>query len=261
LLSFLILGTALVGIYIFDPLQTKLIPSDQGFAIYVSTNVNVTAVQLALRNWGDQPLVSVLVWCECPKDPFNVMMILPFTVTSGYAPWPWPLIPSPGVWHFVNDGNATSIVYNSTQVNASYGFFQTSFPVRNYYLTSRRGIETLQIQLNTGVGGTPTFEKLFNQLGVGFVTLHSISVYITIPASARDLQAFPETSSRKPLPKSLTGNTIVDSIQWDLTERATITLSYVDDDVAGSYEAVLIIGSIVLGAGVSEGLDLLMKKT
>jgi hypothetical protein len=78
----LLLGIVLVGPYVSDPFQTNLIPSKQGFAVFVPLGVTVPEVDLVLKNWGD-PLVSVLVYCNCPKYAFNVIIVLPFTVTSG----------------------------------------------------------------------------------------------------------------------------------------------------------------------------------
>jgi hypothetical protein len=248
----LLLGIVLVGSYYLDPFQTNLIPSRQGFALFVPEALTVSEVDLVLKNWGE-PLVSVIVFCNCPNDAFNVIIVLPFTITSGLAEWPWPLNPAPSRWQLADDGRGSkesSIVYNSVQMNKSFNFFQTSFPVTRDYLTSKRGVQSIFIQLDTG-WDVSKVGNLSQSLNVTNINLNSIKVYVTVPASAREISAFPETSSRKPLPQYLTGNTVVDSIEWDLTQRKTVTLSYVDDAEQSMYEGALIIGSLLLGAGVS----------
>jgi hypothetical protein len=41
---------------------------------------------------------------------------------------------------------------------------------------------------------------IYESLNVRKIDLDSIRVYVSVPASAREIEAFPETSSRKPLP-------------------------------------------------------------
>jgi hypothetical protein len=252
----LLLGIVLVGSYVLDPFQTNLIPSKQGFALFVPRGLAVSEVDLVLKNWGD-PLVSVLVYCNCPNYAFNAIIVLPFTVTNGFAKWPWPLNPAPSRWQLADDGRGSeesSILYNSVQMNKSFSYFQTSFPVTRDYLTSKRGIQSIFIQLDTGFD-MRYIANLSQSLNVTNINLDSIKVYVTVPASAREISAFPETFSRKPLPQRLTGNTVVDSIEWVLTQRKTVSLSYVDGDIADPYETILIVGSIILGAGVSQYLE------
>ena len=255
---FLILGGCVVGAYILDPFQTNFTPSKTGFGIFVPKGITVSEADLILKNWGT-PLVSVIVYCNCPSYRFNVSIVLPFTVTSGLATWPWSLNPPPTRWDLANDGRGmseSSVLYNSVQVNGT-GYFQTSFVVRPYYLTSNRGFDSIFIQLNPDWSLSPDFMK---QLNVTNAHLDSIKVYVTVPASARQIQAFPETGSRTILPQSLTGNAVVDSMEWDLTQRKTVYLSYVDANVAWCYESALIVGSIMLGAAVSEYIDYLIRR-
>jgi len=248
-------------VYILDPFQTSFVSSKTGFGVFVPREVTVTEVDLVLSNWGSNLLASVVVYCNCPTYRFNVSITLPFTVTSGLAQWPWPLNPPPSRWQLADDGRGTgesSVVYDLIQVNGT-GYFQTSFPVAPYYLTSIRGLDSIFIQLDAPITATQSFMNYLGYLNVTLANLTSIKVYVTVPVSATQIQAFPETGSRTILPQNLTGNTIVDSMEWDLTQRKTVTLSYVDGNVAGGYQATLIVGSIILGAGVSEFLDYVMK--
>jgi hypothetical protein len=165
-------------------------------------------------------------------------------------------------WTVESGDVGSSIVNASLRLTPPYLlYFQTSLAVAkdHDYLTSIRGIETMVLQLDNGVLWTNSFANFAGKLGVDSVSIPSLSVYVVLPASARDIQSFPETSQRKPLPYYLTSNATVDSIEWDLAGPTTITLSYVDDTVAGQFELYLVVGSILLGAAISEGLDLAIK--
>jgi len=97
---------------------------------------------------------------------------------------------------------------------------------------------------------------LQRQLQVGFATLpvESMEVYITVPNSAENLQAFPEPNSRTPFFRR-SDNQTINSIQWVLKERKTITLSYVDQQTTSLYEFSVLLGGLLLGTGVSGFLN------
>ena len=134
------------------------------------------------------------------------------------------------------------------------------FRVERTFEASSRGIQTIVLPLEAGVGGPdfPEIEHLQRQLQVGFVTppVESMEVYIGIPISAQNLQAFPESSSRAPFFRR-SDNQTINSIRWVLNDRKTITLSYVDRQIATFYEFSIIFGGLLLGTGVSGILNLL----
>ncbi len=260
---FVVLGPLLLAFYFFPFLlgeQTKLMSSQNGLGVYASGDMKVNAMALALDVNETPPLLGLTIWCHCQNNPYNVMVTLPFRITSGNATWPWTLMPSPRNWSYNETGNAASIVYAAVSVDQSYGFFQAVFSLDRTFLESVRGVETIVLQLARPVGGTDAFNQLFSRLKVGFETVPIIDVYVDLPGSSRDIQAFPDTSTRDLLPPELAGNNTVDTIAWHLSERQTITLSFVDENVASRYDTWLVVGSIVAGADISILIGYLRKR-
>jgi hypothetical protein len=262
-IGLILLGPFLLGLY-FCPWilgdQAEAIASDNGLSVYASGDVNVTNVAIAVNLNTTTPLLGLTIWCSCKSHIFNILTTLPFHVTAGFARWPWNVTPTPTPWSFTYVGRAASIVYSQIVVDQDNALFQAIFPVDPLYLSSDRGSRTVVIQLARPVGGTKEYQQLINRLGVRWESLPTIDVYVDLPGSSTNIQAFPETSTRDLLPTSLAGNNSIDSISWHLTDRQTITVSYLDETKAGYYEMYLAVGSLIAGADISIAIEYLKPR-
>jgi hypothetical protein len=254
-----VLGGVPLGIY-FHPLDLHQFTASQGFDILASTRVHITRIFVTLMTTTSPPLLWLSVfWDQKPTIPFNLMMDLPLHLIEQHTEPPFSTVP-PSKWNITYDGPVSSIISTAIE-NDTGAIYNLAFTVEKTYLTSKRGIEMITLLFQNPVGGTPPFETLRKELQVSPLNFDRMEVFVVLPISVRDVQAFPETSSRTSYPP-IQGwtNYSYDTIEWDFTQRRTVVLSFVDEDVASPYEFCLIFGSILFSAGVSAGLDYWRKK-
>lgn len=187
------------------------------------------------------------------------MFVFPFRIEKTIAP--------SYVWTVINDiKTVASLVYvqvsndsvhlNSTSLYANliYG----AFVIAITFESSQRGSYVIVLPLAIGVGG-PDFSEvdtLRQRLAVTFVTPPAkiIELYVAIPFSATNVQAFPEFNSKTPYLR-YPDNESLNSIYWSLTGRQTITLSYEDSTVVAVFNVILIVGFLCVGVLPSSVLD------
>jgi hypothetical protein len=258
----LALGSGFLAVYFVAP-ESQIAPPKQGFGVAMTDTIRLDLLWLSLDPQSSPPLFWIQAfWSlsnppEQPK-PAYIMFAIPFYVEAVTVyqqnRFDWR-------WNVSSAGAAATAIYaklsNDSLTMISRDIF-LEFRVERTFEASRRGIQTIVLPLEAGVGGDdfPEIEHLQRQLQVGFVTppVASMEVYIGIPISAQNLQAFPEPNSRTPFFRR-SDNQTINSIQWVLSERKTITLSYVDQQTTSLYEFSVLLGGLLLGTGVSGFLN------
>jgi hypothetical protein len=260
----LTVGSGFLAFYFAAP-ESQIAPPKQGFGVAMSDTIRLDLLWLSLDPQSSPPLFEIQAFWSFSKppekpEPAYIMFVIPFLVRAAagyqYTGFGWRLVAS-------SAGTVATAIYAKLS-NDSLTMFSPDIylelRVARTFEASRRGFQTIVLPFETGVGGDdfPEVEQLRRQLQVSFVTppIASMEVYIAVPVSAQNLQAFPETSSRAPFVR-YPDNQTINSIHWTLNERKTITLSYVDQQIASLYEFSIILGGILLGTGVSGILNLL----
>jgi hypothetical protein len=252
----LVLGTGFLAFYFVAP-ETQISPPKQGFGVAMSDTIRLDLLWLSLDPQSSPPRFAIQAFWSFSKspekpEPAYIMFVIPFLVeaAASYTRFDWILVTS-------STGSVATAIYaklsndSLTMTSPDIGL---EFRVARTFEASRRGIQTIVLPLDVGVGGDdfPEVDHLRDQMQVGFVTppVQSMEVYIGIPISAQNPEAFPEPNSRKPFFRR-SDNQTINSIQWILNGSKTITLSYVDEQTSSFYEFSIIFGGILLGTGVS----------
>ena len=260
----LTLGSGFLAFYFVAP-ESQIAPPKQGFGVAMTDTIRLDLLWLSLDPQSSPPLFWIQAFWSLSKSPEKpkpayIMFVIPFHVEAATVypdnRFDWRLNVS-------SAGAAATAIYaklsNDSLTMISRDIF-LELRVTRTFEASRRGIQTIVLPLEAGVGGDdfPEIEHLQRQLQVGFVTppVESMEVYIAVPISAENLQAFPEPSSRTPFFRR-SDNQTINSIQWVLNGRKTITLSYMDRQITSLYEFSLIFGGLLLGTGVSGILNFL----
>jgi hypothetical protein len=187
---------------------------------------------------------------------FSIVAVLPFTIEAyNYVPYYWPKIES---WKAINTNvrgvvaSAVSIGFSGNLTKYSVGYFYGEFIVAKTYASSHRGSYTIVLPLDRGIDG-PYFPGLISFAwgsGVSCCTLaDEVGVYLTLPMSAVAIEPFPP--ARVGFFNRLSDNMTLKSVEWDLTQVTQVTLSYVDETEQSTYEGSIIMGSLLLGGGIS----------
>jgi hypothetical protein len=266
-LFLLVIGGSLVLTYAFVP-ENRITAPHQGLGVAMTNGVKLNQLVLGLSPEASPPLLELDGWWSFQGDVQShesayLMFVLPFVVEVEVVVVG---LSKPLNWTYVsNQTIAASVVYSmisNDTTKTQGGVFYVRFYVAKTFEASKRGVSTVVLPLELGVGGTdfPAVDELERKLGIGFYSppAQTFDVYVGLPLSADQIQGFPEPTSRTPYanfynPKG--GN----SVHWTLTQRQTVTLSYVDRETISYYDASVIIGSLALGTALSGVLDWLKE--
>jgi len=194
---------------------------------------------------------------------FNIVIVLPFTIETKQPSSLY--TPSIDNWKWVNTNitnvaaSAVSAHFSGNDTKYSEFEFYGEFVVANTYANSHRGSYTIVLPLNAPVGGLlfPALSPFIWAANATCCTLASeTDVYVTFPRSAVNIQFFPAAT----MGVSSTDPTL-DFVQWNMTERAQAYLYFVDQNESSSYEISVILGSLLLGSGLSGFADWLSERS
>jgi hypothetical protein len=261
-LVMLVSGAFLLAYYLAAS-PNQIAAPKQGFGGAMSKAVQLDTLILTLDTQESPVRLSLQVFFHLKyipveeRGPAYVMFVLPFRIKTVYVGGfvdKWVTVANSKPW-------VASIVYtqisnDSVTLNSTSRFGQ--FGVDTTFESSQRGIFTIVLPFESGVGGSdfPEVYDIESRLKVGFVTppAQSIQVYVTLPPSAENVQAFPEPTSRSPYVRRPSNQT-ANSIYWVLSQRESVTVSYDDSIVRFRYDSMGILGSLFLGVGASGILD------
>lgn len=269
-IALLLSGITLLGHYAF-PSETQIAPPLHGFGI----ETNFTMIHLLNFGMG-LDVNSRVLWLaghwryvNQTRDigrEFSLVVALPFTIQAfNYVPYYSPKIEN---WNAVNT-NVTDVVACAVSVSFSgnttkypEGYFYGEFIVAKTYANSHRGSYTIVLPLDAGIDGLyfPGLSSLESRSGVSCCTLpDEIDVTLTFPKSAVNVQPFPP--ARVGFFRRWSDNMTMYSVEWEMTQRTQVTLSYVDEAEQSTYEISVIMGSLLLGAAMSGVADWLEDAT
>jgi len=242
-------GFYLLSYYFLAP-ESQIAAPGQGFGCAASIRIRLDYVNLVLLEEEEPPQLWLYGRLKFEDQrptgpgPYYLMFVLPFHVLGRIES----SSVFPSYWNYTLLEGGASVSY-ATYTNSSLarGDFNIGFYISRTYMAAYRGITTIFLPLETLVGGE-TVGDLQSKLKVSLFDPPQMTVYITLPLSADNVQAFPETSSRTPYVRE---GSAMNSIKWNLTGRKSISLSYIDRDAASFYEFVLLLGGLLLGTGVS----------
>jgi hypothetical protein len=260
----LLSGILLLGGYFAAP-SSRIAAPKQGFGVAMSKAVHLDRIILILDTQENPAQFIVETFFHLtyvpPEEhgPAYVMFILPFRINRVYVGgyWDkWAVIGNSKPW--VASAVYAQVSNDSVTLNSTTRYGQ--FGVDRTFQSSQRGIFTMVLPFETGVGGPdfPEVDKLQTQLRVTFISTPAdqMEVYVTLPPSAENVQAFPEPTSRSPYVRR-TDNQTANSVHWVLNQRQTVTVSFDDSNIRLQFDAMAILGSLFLGVGASGILDYL----
>jgi len=248
------------------PATTEIAAPRQGFGGAMSNNVKLDQLTIGLDPLQAQPRLYISGECFVSRyrdspAPAYLMFVFPFLIEKLWAQSSYSshdLNPLP--WEVINDHNASaSLIYielsNDSIISGTAFFeFYLEFGIARTFDASSRGAHTIVLPFETGVGGShfPDVDKVQRQLQVGFVTppVVTMDVYVSIPESAVNVQTYPEATSRSPFVR-FTDNRTLNSVSWQLSERKTIIVSFVNRQESIVYDSSAIIGSLMVGVALS----------
>ena len=258
-IALLLSGIIILGQYAF-PSETQIAPPFHGFMIetnstmihLLSFGIELDVNSQVLRLDGHWKYINQTR--DMGRD-FNIVVALPFTIQAFYwVPYYSPKIEN---WSY-NNTNVTDVVADAVIVRFSGnstkgfdGYFLGEFIVAKTYANSHRGSYTIVLPLDAGTDSQyfPNLDSLERRSGVSCCTLpDEIVVSLTFPRSAVNIQLFPPGKvGSSPSPDNMT----MYYAEWEMTQRAQVTLSYTDEAEQSTYEGRVIMGSLLLGAGIS----------
>ncbi len=264
-IALLLVGTALLGRYITAP-ETQITSPIDGFAIATNqTTIRLTEFDLGLDvNSGQLSLSGYWLYVNAARDfgrDFNITVVLPFRIQAYLSSFFY--VPNITNWKAVNT-NFTNVAASAVSVNFSGNYtknpqkyFYAQFIVADTYANSRRGSYQIVLPLDAGVDG-PNFPSLtsllWNESVTGYTLANETNVYITFPKAAVNIQTFPQAKF------GVNGANTLDFVEWTMTQRTQVNLYYVDQDEQLSFEISVIIGSLLLGSGISGIADWLKER-
>ncbi len=263
----LLLGGYLAFYYFLAPVS-YIAPPRQGFAAASSSAVHVEWLWIVLDTQQSSPLLSLegqwrFSGISSSHAPAYILFVLPFRVEGEIMQSRY-TSPNAKYWKIVPDSNgvAATAVYvevSNDSLTMLSSLFYGEFKLSKTFENSRQGIYTISIPMEHYVGGGdfPEVSTLQQELGVAFASLPADDweLWITLPTFPENVEAFPDPTNRNPYPSP--DNRTLNSVHWVLTEKKSITLSYVDEEESSVYSASIIVGAIALGVAASGFLELL----
>lgn len=256
-----LIGSVLLGTYTFAP-QTHIARPIHGLAIEAnSTMINLKKLTMTLDvKSGVLSLYLQFGYVNATRDNgknFSIVFVLPFLVQAFNAvPNYTPRIDQ---WKAINTNVtdlAASAVSAKSLVNSTNYYdevvFYGEFIVAKTYADSHRGIYKVALPLDAGIDGMyfPNLQPFEKETGVECCQDPAeTDVYLIIPESAINIQSFP--SAKLTVFSRYYDNATLNSVEWYMTRRTQVSLSYVDDSEQFTYEVYAILGSLLLGAGIS----------
>jgi hypothetical protein len=255
-IALLLAGTAFLGYYVTAP-ETQITSRVNGFAI--ATNETLTLLRefdltLDVKS-GFLYLHAYWQYVNTTRDigrPFNIVVVLPFILRSYVNSSLYP--PSIRNWNLINTNitnvaaSALSASFTGKYTNASQGDLYGNFFVANTYANSRRGSYRIVLPLDAGIDG-PDFPSLsslmWNESVICCTLADETNVVVTFPKTAVNIQTFPQANF------GVNSADTLDLVRWTFTQRAQASLYFVDQDEQSTFEISVIIGSLLLGAGIS----------
>jgi hypothetical protein len=196
-------------------------------------------------------LIHPIPQTQSQEQPAYVMLVLPFhidcVINSGVSKG------TLDEWNKVNDDSGFgSLIYaqvskDSVNFNSTTAYAQLL--VARTFESSLRGVYTILLPLEPGAP-SQLAEAWQANLGVGFVPIDSMEVYVTVPSSTTIMQIFPQLGIIA----------YPNVIEWPLSQLQALTLTYEDSTQVAEFNIALIVGSVCLGTVPSVFLDLCEKK-
>ncbi len=262
----LLAGALFLGYYLTAP-ETQITSPIDGFAIATNqTMIHLTEFDLGLDvNSGQLSLFGYWQYVNATRDfgrDFNITVVLPFTIQA-YLSSPL-YAPNITNWKYINT-NITNVAASAVSANFSgkdtktlLKYFDAQFIVANTYANSRRGSYQIVLPLDAGTDG-PNFPNLtaflWNESDTCCTLANEIYVYFTFPKAAVNIQTFPQAKL------GVNDANTLDFVQWNMTQRTQVSLYYVDQDKESTFEISVIIGSLLLGSGISGIADWLKERS
>jgi hypothetical protein len=252
-------GLGLLVSYILAP-PIEIAPPQEGFGTAMSNAVNVDTLQLELDTQQSNPDLHVEIIIHLSYVPPNeqkpayVMLVLPFRVNSV-------TLLNSQRWNVINASKVVATMIYTEVSNDSLHLNSTAFSVELHvdrtFEFSQRDIYRILLPFGSLTGLSeyfPEVDQVTEQLGIGIRSPPAklMNIYVTLPWSAENVQAFPDPTTVTPY---YVGNRTQVSVEWVLTEAQAITLSYNDSFLRWNYETRAILGSLFVGVGASGGLD------
>ena len=255
----LFFGSILLGNYALAP-EGHIARPIHGFAVETNGDMielKKLIISLDVKS-GGLGLYGEFGYVNATRDngkAFSIVIVLPFHILAkNTIPYYTPKIDD---WKAINT-NATDIaasavsakfLVNSTRFHKT---FSAEFIVTKTYADSHRGIYKVALPLDAGIDGMyfPNLQPFEKESGV-YCCQESAEtdVYLIIPESATNIQSFP--SAKLTIFSRYYDNATLNSVEWTLTQRTQVSVSYVDESEQFTYEISAILGSLLLGAGIS----------
>jgi hypothetical protein len=260
-IALLLIGGVFLRNYVYAP-ESHIARPIHGFAIETDGRIihlqkfamtlDVTSGELGL--FGQWNYINSTR--DIGKD-FSIMVVLPLRILAYNRIQSF--TPSVDKWTVINT-NVTGVVASALSAKFTgnltnqyfVGQFHGEFIADRTYVNFRRGTYIIVLPLNVGIGSVyfPRLESFSRESGVFCCTLPTeIDVYLTFPESAVNIQPFPYATLG--LFSRPYDNATMNSAEWTITERTQLTLSYVDQTEQSYYEISVILGSLLVGAGIS----------
>ncbi len=269
-IGLLLVGSIFLGYYIKAP-ETHIAPPIHGFDLAINqTLIHLTSFSMTL----DVESARLTVWGEwqyvnSTRDigrQFNILVILPFTIQANLSsPQTTPAIAN---WKTVNTNitnvaaSAVSAYFSGSYTKFRTGYFRADFIVAKTYANSYKGSYAIVLPLDLGLDGQyfPELVPLeWNENVTHYTMADETNVIITFPSSAGNIQTFPPAKLRTNPPYD--SENALDSVDWNMTARTEVSLYYVNQDEQSRFEFAVVVGSILVGAGISGIADLLKPHT
>jgi hypothetical protein len=257
-------GTAFLAYYITAPESQITSPIDGFYIATNQTRTRLTEFDLGLDvRSGQLSLSGYWQYVNATRDSgrdFNITVVLPFIIqsylnSSSYTP-------SITNWKAINTNvtnvaaSAVSVSFSGRYTKSIPGYFYAQFTVANTYANSRRGSYQILLPLDAGIDG-PNFPNLTPFLWSESVTCCTLAdetyVSVTFPKAAVNIQTFPQAKL------GVNAANTLDFVEWNMTQRTQVSLYYVDQDEQSTFEISVIIGSLLLGSGISGIADWLKE--
>lgn len=267
-IALLLIGSTLLGNYMFAP-EAHIARPIHGLAI--ETNIRLIQLSKFIMTLdvksGVLSLYGEWQYINATRDvgrAFDIIIVLPFLIKA-YNAVPF-YAPGIGNWTVINT-NATDVAasavsskFSNTSNQYYGGHFYSEFIIAKTYVNSHRGSYTIVLPLSAGIDGAyfPNLESFERESGVTCCTSPTeTDVYLIFPESAVDLQPFPP--AKVGFFSRYYDNATLNSVEWNMTDRTQVVLSYVDLTEQSAYEVSVILGSLLLGAGISGIADWLKE--
>jgi hypothetical protein len=264
--ALVLVGTVLLGSYVTAP-ETQIASRIEGFDIATNQRlIHLTQFALGLDvSSGDLRILGYWQYENTSRDlgrAFNLVFVLPFIIEAYYnSSFYTPKLKN---WNVVNT-NVTGVVASAVSVNftkkdllPNTGYFFAEFLVAHTYTNSHRGSYQILLPLDSPLDG-PYFPALipyvWKENVTGYTLADNNSVDITFPRDAANIQPFPQAKV------GVTEDNTRDLVEWIFTQRTQLNLYYVNQDEQSTFEVYVILGSLLLGSGISGIADWLKDRS